>query len=1222
MKYKDLVQFDPIESIVKLKDADLKVEAERLVKTYVMSQHMADSLIDIVLPQLQFDQTIDNKGVFIVGNYGTGKSHLMSVVSSIAEDESMLEFLKNEEFKEAAKTIAGRFEVLRFEIGASRMALRDIVLSNIERDLKNRGITYKFPKAEEVTDNKQSIIEMMGVFEEQYSDKGYLIVVDELLDYLGSRMELELKFDLSFLREIGEISKHCRLRFVAGVQETLFDNPNFSFVAKTMLKVKDRFEQIMIHREDISFVVSQRLLQKTDEQKAWIREHLQKFSFLYKNMADRLEEYVDLYPIHPQYLVAFEKVYLAEKREVLKTITTTIKNIIEKEVPEDEPGVISYDTYWSFVKESPSKRTVADVKEVIDKSSILEGIIEHSYTRPQYKPMALRIIYALSVHRLTTGEIHAPIGITIENMKDDLCLFDPMLPEVEEDFLISQITTVMKEIFNTVSGQFIEYNKENEQYYLNLKKDVDFNAKIQQKADVMDDISLNAYYHNLVLKAMEFDRTPYMADFKIWEYELIWESKNIEREGYLFLGGPNERPTAQPPRDFYLYFIPPYGAFQYDDLKANDEVFVMFDGSNDEVKENIKMYAAALSMAEIASKESKPAYLTKAGEYQREVANWIRKNANQCFTVKYKGETKTLPMLLAGKRLSDKSLKDQIDMAASESLNIYFNEKYKDFPKFKLTVTRANQIELFKSALTYLAGKKTEQGAKILDSLGLFDNENIKPEKSLYAKFYIDMISNLDHGKVINKDDIIEEINEIEVDKRFKLGIHWMLTILASLVYSGDITLTISGKKFDATMLKELAAENTSNLIEFKHFEKPKDIPLNVLKKLFEFLEIPQGTIVNSQKREEAVTKMLVESEKMIGSTILAQQQLGGDTSIWGKDTLESFKKDSYKKELKELKEFLDNIGRFNTVAKLKNVSFTIEEIDKHQKSRGIIKELSRIKELKEAVDSNVQYLSNTEIVMDDEYWKNKLSETKKNLNFAISDLDAIDNDFIRKFNLELQELKSEYIDLYLELHKKHRLSFNDDTRKKDLMAGKKLDNLKKLRAVEGILPINKLDAVLTKLSSLKTCYNLTNKDMETSFVCPHCHFKPNEKGDPVHGVIDHVETQIDSLEGDFKEIILGSIEDPMIKDNIAYLKPDQQRQINDFLEHRRLPETVDNNFVIAVNTLLKGLEKIEIELETLRQAITGEGPVTVDDMHKKFKRYMDTIVQGKDESKVRIILK
>lgn len=1225
LKYGDLIQFDPIETVVKLKDANSKKEAERLVKTYVMSQHMADSLVEIVIPQLQFDKTIDNKGVFIVGNYGTGKSHLMSVISSVAEDEKMLEYIKNDKFKEAAKSIAGKFEVLRFEIGATKMNLRDVVLVNIEKDLRKRGIDFTFPKAEEVTDNQQSLIEMMGLFEEVYLDKGYLIVVDELLDYLGRRKELELKFDLGFLREMGEVSKHSRIRFIAGVQETLFDNANFSFVAKTLLKVKDRFEQIMIHREDISYVVSQRLLQKTDEQKAWIREHLQKFSFLYKHMADRLEEYVNLYPVHPVYLETFEKVYLAEKREVLKTLTSSIKEIIDKDVPEDEPGLISYDSYWNFVKESPSKRTDQDVKEVIHKSSILEGIIEHSFTRPLYKPMALRIIHALSVHRLTTGEIHAPIGITIENMKDDLCLFDPMMPEVEEDFLISQITTVMKEIFNTVSGQFIEFNKENEQYYLNLKKDIDFNAKIQQKSDVMDDVSLNPYYNTLVLKAMEFDRAPYMSDFKIWEYELMWEYRNIEREGYLFFGGPNERPTAHPPRDFYIYFIPPYGDFKYNDDKKADEVFIHFDGSSEDIKNYIKMYAASLAMADIASKDSKNQYLKKAGEYQRDAVSWIRKNANQCFTIKYRGENKNLLSLLKNRRLSDKSLKEQLDMAVSECLNIYFNEKYKDYPKFKLPVTRENQLQYFKSALNYLAGKKSEQGAKILDSLGLLDGEIVKPENSIYAKYFIDMISKLEPGKVINKEDIIEEVNEVERDKRFKLDNIWITLILSCLVYSGDIILAIPGKKYDATMMKELATENSGSLQSFNHFEKPKDIPINLLKKLFAFLDIPHGTIVNSQKREEAITMMILETQKFIERTIKARQQLLGDLSIWGKNIFETFKIENYKEKLNDLKEFLDRIGHYNTVAKLKNINFTIEEIEKHNKSKEVIKELEKINKLKDAIDANIQYLSNTEIVVDDENfkeWKEKVNTAKNSLIIKLNDLGLIDDNFIRQFNLELEGLKKEYIQIYIKLHKKYRLSFSEDKLKKELMESRKLDNLNKLSAIKGILPIQRLSKIQDKIGSLQTCYNLTPKDMENNFVCPHCCFKPNEKGYPVYGVIDNMEMEIEELYEDFTRTIIDSIEDPMIKDNIAYLKPDQQKTINKLLKDRKLPEIVDNNFITAVNTLLKGLEKIEIDTDTLIKAITGEGPVTVEDMMKRFKKYIETVTRGKDESKVRIIIK
>jgi hypothetical protein len=38
MLYRDLVQFDPIESVIQLREADRKEEARRLVRTYVVSQ--------------------------------------------------------------------------------------------------------------------------------------------------------------------------------------------------------------------------------------------------------------------------------------------------------------------------------------------------------------------------------------------------------------------------------------------------------------------------------------------------------------------------------------------------------------------------------------------------------------------------------------------------------------------------------------------------------------------------------------------------------------------------------------------------------------------------------------------------------------------------------------------------------------------------------------------------------------------------------------------------------------------------------------------------------------------------------------------------------------------------------------------------------------------------------------------------------------------------------
>ena len=85
MRYSDLIQFEPIESVIQLLDANRPAEAKKLVATYVMSDDMAERIAKQVIPQLSFDESVDHTGLWVVGNYGTGKSHLMSVISLVAE---------------------------------------------------------------------------------------------------------------------------------------------------------------------------------------------------------------------------------------------------------------------------------------------------------------------------------------------------------------------------------------------------------------------------------------------------------------------------------------------------------------------------------------------------------------------------------------------------------------------------------------------------------------------------------------------------------------------------------------------------------------------------------------------------------------------------------------------------------------------------------------------------------------------------------------------------------------------------------------------------------------------------------------------------------------------------------------------------------------------------------------------------------------------------------
>jgi len=635
MKYGDLIQFDPIESVVQLRDADKATAAHQLVNTYVISEEMAERLTQLVFPQMQFEQPVDNKGLLVVGNYGTGKSHLMSVVSSLAADVSLLDALNHKGVAEAAKQIGGRFKVIRTEIGATTMSLRDILVAELEENLDKLGVEYSFPEVGTITSHKRAFEDMMEKFGQVYPEHGLLLVVDELLDYLRTRKDQELILDLNFLREVGEVCKDLRFRFMAGVQEAIFDSPRFAFVADSIRRVKDRFEQILIARNDVKFVVAERLLKKTAEQQAKIREYLIPFAKFYGGLNERMDEFVRLFPVHPDYIDTFERVTVVEKREVLKTLSMSMKGILGKEVPQNEPGLIAFDSYWGTLKQNASFRAIPEIRAVIECSQVLESRIENAITRKQYKPMALRLIYALSVHRLTTGDIYAPMGASAEELRDRLCLFDPLIAELGSDEpdkdLQTHVETVLREIHKTVSGQFISFNADNRQFYLDLKKTDDFDALIERKAETLSESQLDRFYYEALKRVMECQDATYVTGYKIWQHELEWQERKASRTGYLFFGAPNERSTAVPQRDFYLYFIQPNDAPRFKDEKVNDEVFFRLKGIDEEFRTALKFYAAALDLAATSSGHAKATYEAKANGFLRLLVQWLQKNMALAF---------------------------------------------------------------------------------------------------------------------------------------------------------------------------------------------------------------------------------------------------------------------------------------------------------------------------------------------------------------------------------------------------------------------------------------------------------------------------------------------------------------------------------------------------------------------------------------------------------------
>lgn len=1240
MRYGDLIQFEPIESVIQLLHANKPTEAKKLVSTYVISDDMAERINKQIIPQLSFDEAVDHKGVLVVGNYGTGKSHLMSVLSLVAENADYVPMIRHPKVAAAASAIAGRFKVHRIEI-SSQMPLRAIITQQLESFLEKHGVSYTFPPADQVVNNKGAFEEMMAAFAEVHPNHGVLLVVDEFLEYLRSRKDHDLVLDLSFLREIGEVTKHLRFRFVAGVQEGIFDSSRFQHVADSLRRVNERFTQVLLARQDVSFVVAERLLKKTADQQHKIRSYLTPFTKFYSSMNERLDEYVRLFPVHPDYIGTFERLIFTEKRGALVTLRDQIQAILNEDVPNDRPGLIGYDRFWDTVTSNSVLRADPNIGPVLKVSDVLAERVQKAFTRPPYKAMALRVIKGLSVQRLTTGgDIYVPVGPTAAELRDTLCLYQPGVEDLggePSDDLLTAVQTTLREIVKTVNGQFISKANDTEQYYLDLKKDVDYDAQIEKRADALSDDALDRAYYSAVKQLMErTDETTYVTGHQIWQYQIEWQDHRVERNGYLFFGAPNDRPTAQPERDFYIYFIQPFEPPKFKDENKADEVFVRLKGLDDAIRRHLSFYAAAQELASTAAGAAKTVYLDKAKDALRDMSKWLQDKQTTAFEVTYQGKTKTLQDWAKGVSIRDKlrlaaderaNFRDIINVSSGLALGTHFHDLSPEYPTFSVLVTESNRKQLITNALRMLAGgTRTKDALAVLDALEMLDGDRVEPTRSKYAQEVLNRLKAKGHGQVLNRNELVSGATDVEyfAPVKYRLEPDLLVTTLGGLVYSGDIVLAVTGDKIDSGKINLLVERALDDLKQFKHVEAPKEINVAVLRALFELLGLPSGLAqMATQGKEEPVKELLDAVGKLVNRVLTVGTDLQNRLSFWGQSLLSEAELKDWHARLEALKSFLESLSPYNTVGKLKNLRITQSDIDTQKRNLEVLDSVERLRELVAELGTTTAYLSQGEMVLtSDHAWVKQVQSVRK----AILDKLAGDRagQHATEYRQQLAALKKDYIHAYGAQHSKARLGVAEDKTKTALRKDRRVVALRALASIS-LMPTGQLTAFEDKLDKLRSCASLVESELAASPVCPHCGFRPaNEQGEllPAANVLKALDQELDGLLEGWQKTLLDNLEDPIIQANFELLKPAQRKLVNGFVASKTLPDPVPPDFVAAIQEALSGLEKITVTGDDIKLALLqGGSPATPEDLRKRFEHFMSERCKGKDVSKLRFVV-
>jgi hypothetical protein len=1219
MKYNDLLNFEPITEVVKFSrtsDADYQ---KSLVKTFVFSDTFKNHLLPLMIRNLDFKYSGESFGLQVVGNYGTGKSHLMSLVSLLAEDATLVDLMQDEKPKKDLSAIAGKFKVLRFELGNTE-SLWEVITFQIENYLIKQGVNFSFdghgPKP-----YFDKMLLMMAEFENKFPDKGFLIVIDEMLAYLKGRSAADkLNQDLAVLQALGQACDRSKFKFIFGVQEMIYHSPEFQFAAEMLLKVNDRYKDIMITKDDVAFIVKNRLLRKDEHQKQEIKKHLDPFLSLFTDMHGRTQDYIELYPVHPTYFENFEKIRIGKsQREILKTLSNQFSEILEQDIPKDNPGLLTYDRYWEDMQRSQDLMAIPDVRKVKEITDTIQDKIDSYFTgvRASKKPIAKRIVNACAI-RILQHELQKQNGTNTEHLVDDLCLTDKLAND--RDFLIDIIESAAQQIITATSGQYFDKNAENAEYHLRIEGGINFDQKIKDYAATMTDSQKDEYFFKFLEVNLPLDHDTYRTGFRIWEHSVDWKSHKTYRDGYIFFGNPNEKSTTHPRQHFYMYFMPIFDDSKKTRNHEEDEIYFVFDDLSKEFKEAVTLYGASLALEVRADSSQKPIYRQKIDELNKKTRALFDQEYVQVTKVDYQG--KELP--LSGYPLPGAgSTKEQIfSTVASLVFENWFSDERPNYPKFtqlNSPVAKDNFDRLVKQALIKVASPEqaNRDGEGILLGLGCWVPGMLDYSHSPYAKSLLKMLADKGEGKVLNRDEIIEFVDKSDnlwLTKDFQIEAELEFIVMATLAALGEIEITLnSGKAINSTNLNDLKDIQKQDFFSFTHIKPPRGLNLAALKTMFIGM---LGRDLSSQLKDpNTYTNLYSAANDWARRTVTLISKIQGGYVFKGVEIVSLEQASKYRQTFTAFSGFCDKLATYTSEAKIKNFDISVDELNRKLPAKAEVEQLEKQLAELNLLNEDISYLQQCKQFITDNAFKEEVLEAINNL---AQMLGKDDESELTKYKNHLRQLKERYADWYLEQYLKHRISEKDHTQIIAILDSDAKIICEILKEAD-FLSSGQYMQLLSKINKLQPADNKVNKN--SILAAPYQDFNPADFDGSEVLSVKQLKSDLEELLDQWTGILKETLDDPMVKKKMNLLEDAIQKLLSDF-KSGTIELAKDNALRIrnAIMDLHKGLEKVELSIENMKS--TFNKPLTPDEAIEAFKGYIDQIAKGKVRDKIRIILK
>ncbi|MBW2133354.1 MAG: hypothetical protein JRG88_12630 [Deltaproteobacteria bacterium] len=354
-RIKDLITVPPVETVIRLQDAttaDLKV-MEGLLSSFVVTEEIENIFREL----FRWIKRRKGVGAFLKGNFGSGKSHLLAVLSLLLETSQSWQYLRHpllEEYSDLQgqkllvvrialhnyasgekleSLVFGEIETVLAENAGAPVLLRSSTIliedfnryilphhradffsfihgdeknweENIRSDRRNAaGLVYRFITRNNIPlkaafDRRQALQHLVSVLEE-YNFDGVLIALDELSEFLKSKTSTAaFTEDLRFLQFMGETCKRHPIYIVAALQESI---ENTGYIEKDIIyRIKDRYPlRFSLTAGHVNQLISRRLIHRKKSAAKAIEQIYRGFRAAFPGIDLLPDQFEEIYPVHP-----------------------------------------------------------------------------------------------------------------------------------------------------------------------------------------------------------------------------------------------------------------------------------------------------------------------------------------------------------------------------------------------------------------------------------------------------------------------------------------------------------------------------------------------------------------------------------------------------------------------------------------------------------------------------------------------------------------------------------------------------------------------------------------------------------------------------------------------------------------------------------------------------------------------------------------------------------